>query len=532
MATREEIALLRDARAGEVSRQLTLGKHYLFGDAGFKRNPLSALYWLHRAACRDEEEAWLLIGSHVPFDVVTLAPDPLRLCIWYERAADAGVAQAGLTWARLELAHRVNPLKPGLPRKALAALEQAAHCGIVEAQWLLAQELKKAGNATGAPQAGPAAVQAPAEPGKTVNPEALAWATRAAANGVAQAQRALAERAWVQQDTGAFLGWALPVARAMEAQYAKPGSASRMPEKDAVFLARCAQALSGTGESDPQEGRRFWELAAEAGDKHAQFALGAGFANMDERCERNANVARKSNYRKAVYWLTLSGQQGLGRAWYALYKIHLRSNPSGSQHRVASALRYLERAAEAGHGPAQLEMGKACRRSGRQQGTPDVRAAFWLQKAAAQGEVEARDLLSRVASRAAPLPWAQEAQRQLTHEVVNTYPLLAARIELAALFGLTLPEALLLDLNAADQGHCLAIDIRSMHGRSKPRLILIETGQERLALDRIARHFANIDCGVTGPEGNYRQRCYLARKVLAFSESGKKHNTKMRGQAI
>ncbi|HTN64914.1 MAG TPA: tetratricopeptide repeat protein, partial [Burkholderiaceae bacterium] len=479
-----------------------------------------------------EEEAWLLIGSHVSFDVVTLVPEPLRLCIWYERAADAGVAQAGLTWARLELAHRVNPPRPGLPRKALAALEQAAHAGLVEAQWLLAQELKKAGNVPYAPQSGPVTVQAPADPGKTVNPEALAWATRAAANGVVPAQRALAERAWAQQDKGAFLGWALPVARALETQYAKPDSASRMPAKDAVFLARCAQALSGTGESEAKERKRFWELAAEAGDKQAQFALGAWFANMDERGERNAKVARRSNYRKAVYWLTLSSQQGLARAWYALYKIHLRSNPSGSQHRVASALRYLERAAEAGHGPAQLEMGKACRRSERQQGALEVRAAFWLQKAAAQGEAEAHDLLSKIAGRAAPLPWAQEAQRQLTHEVVTTYPLLAARIELAALFGLTLPEALLLDLNAADHGHCLVIDIRSMHGRSKPRLILIETGQERLALERIGRHFANIECGVSGPEGNYRQRCYLARKVLAFSERGKKHNTKMRGQAI
>src|SRR5690606_26616231 len=37
--------------------------------AGLKRNETSALYWLHRAAIRNEREAWLLIGRHVPFEV-------------------------------------------------------------------------------------------------------------------------------------------------------------------------------------------------------------------------------------------------------------------------------------------------------------------------------------------------------------------------------------------------------------------------------------------------------------------------------
>lgn len=37
MATREEIAFIRDARAGNVSAQLALGKRYLFGGAGLKK---------------------------------------------------------------------------------------------------------------------------------------------------------------------------------------------------------------------------------------------------------------------------------------------------------------------------------------------------------------------------------------------------------------------------------------------------------------------------------------------------------------
>ena len=58
------------------------------------------------------------------------------------------------------------------------------------------------------------------------------------------------------------------------------------------------------------------------------------------------------------------------------------------------------------------------------------------------------------------------------------------------------------------------IDIRASYGRSKRRLVLVEPGQERQALDRIVRLFAQVDCGPSGPEGNYRQRLYRLRTLL------------------
>jgi hypothetical protein len=227
--------------------------------------------------------------------------------------------------------------------------------------------------------------------------------------------------------------------------------------------------------------------------------------------------ARKSNYKKAIHWLTRAGESGVAKAWYGLFRICVRPNTGLSHLSVSDAQRFLERAAEAGHVAAQLELGTATWRGRRSKESNDVLAAYWLQKAAAQGNGNALVLLRKIATLATPAPWAQAAQRQLTHDLVNTHPFLAARIELAVLFGLSLPEALLLDLNAADQGHCLLVDIRSLHARSKRRLILIQTGGERLALTRIARHFTNIDCGPNGPEGNYRQRLYLAQKLFPVS---------------
>jgi TPR repeat protein len=50
MANREELAIIRGARAGRADSQLTLGRLYLFGSAGLPRSLPSALHWLDRAA--------------------------------------------------------------------------------------------------------------------------------------------------------------------------------------------------------------------------------------------------------------------------------------------------------------------------------------------------------------------------------------------------------------------------------------------------------------------------------------------------
>ena len=172
-----------------------------------------------------------------------------------------------------------------------------------------------------------------------------------------------------------------------------------------------------------------------------------------------------------------------------------------------------------GHVMAQFECGINAWRSRKEDETNDIRAVFWLQKAAAQGNAEASLLLYKIASRPAPAQWAVAAQRQMTRDLINSQPFLAARIELGALFGLSRPEALLLDLNTADQDHCLLVDIRAHYGRSKRRLILLQTGQERQALSRIVRLFEKVDCGMNGPEGNYRQRQYRLKTLLPAAYS-------------
>jgi integrase len=165
-----------------------------------------------------------------------------------------------------------------------------------------------------------------------------------------------------------------------------------------------------------------------------------------------------------------------------------------------------------GYRDAQLECGNAAWRARRENEGNDVRAVFWLQQAAAQGCAKAAAMLRKIAPRS-PGAW-QDLGPVLKGRDLSDYPLLAARLELALAFGLSRAEALLLDLRHADRGHCLVVDIRASYGRSRRRLVPVDTPQERQLLDRIVRLFENVDCGPGGPEGNYRQRLYRLRTLL------------------
>ena len=482
MANREELGIIRGARSGNALAQLELGKRYLFGSAGLPRSLPTALHWLDRAAQQDCAEAVELIGAHIPLELASASP--LQLLPWYERAHDAGGVRAGIVFAQLVLAD------PGLAQpvrvKALGALEAGAAAGFSDALALLAQH-RRAG---GAGQPGPAAI-APARVARPAPPSLP-----------------LIEAAWQARDWHAYLALALPQARALVAASAAPDRLrARLAPGDVLLLSRCGQLLDSDAAGHPadaDESRRFWELAAAESDRDAQLAMGLWWARMRLDGSRNTRGHGSANFRKAIHWLALAGEQGLAEAWYALSRIYIK--PEFSQRNVSMAQRYLERAAGMGFRDAQLECGNNAWRARRENESNDVRAVYWLQKAAAQGCAEARAALGRIAPR-------EPARLPARLAVPAAHPLLAARLELAELFGLSRAEALLLDVARADCGHCLVIDIRSSYGRSKRRLVMVETAAEREALDRLVEVFDGIDGGPGGPEGNYRQRLYRLKTV-------------------
>jgi len=521
MANREELAIIRGARAGRADAQLALGKRYLFGSAGLPQSLPTALHWLDRAAHQGCLESCQLIGNHVPIELARQHPTPL--VPWYEQAYDAGNTRAGLALAQLLLEEPVASAVPAQRAKALRALEDAARAGFAEAQWLLARQPEAAaGHATG-PNGVRGAGQMAGAPARHAPGTAGAgqpWLRRAADNGLAEAQFALLEQSWDSAQWNDYLERALPLARTLATGGKE--QAQRLAPGEVGLLSRVARLLEqgrGTGiDIDDAELHTFWELAAAEHDRHAQLAMGLWYARMQVDGTRVVGGAGAANFKKAIRWLLLAGEQGLAAAWYALSRIYIK--PEFSQRNVADAQRYLERAAEMGYRVAQLECGNNAWRARRENENNDVRAVYWLQQAAAGGCPDAAGALHKIAPRLADAVHTETGALLGYGIDLSNHPLLAARLELAALFSLSRAEALLVDLHAADQGHCLVIDIRASYGRSKRRLVMIDTAHERQALDRIVALFDNIDCGPGGPEGNYRQRLYRLRTVVTEAGPG------------
>jgi len=256
--------------------------------------------------------------------------------------------------------------------------------------------------------------------------------------------------------------------------------------------------------------------ADNAEERAARLALGLQWARMDRMGERVAQGFGSVNFKRAVGCLTRAGELGEPDAWFTLARIYMRSE--FSQRSASEARTCLERAATLGHRVAQFECGMGAWRLRREEEENDVRAVYWLQKAAAQGCAEAHAALERIVPPAAADGWTAELARltpQVLRDQLAGQPLLAARIELALQFQLSRAEALLLDVKTADRDHCLVVDIRAAYGRSRRRIVLVRTARQRQALDRAARVFEPFDSSAAGPEGNYRRRLYRLKTWLA-----------------
>ncbi len=512
MANREELLIIRAARAGQPQAQLALGKRYLFGSASLPQSQPTALHWLEKAAEQNQQEAWLLIGENVSFNIARQHDDPLRVALWYERAFESGSARAGLVLAMLVFSSWTRADQT-LRQKSMRALKASAESGLADAQWLYAQQLGMQDLLAG-------------KQAHDISPQqrqrrdlVLDWAAKAARGGVAEAQMALADHAWLNGNYLKFMFWALPMAQEIDRRNSSMQSRRRpYTKKELDLLTRCAKALLTVTDPNIKLIERYLRIGAEGGDSNAQLAFGLWIARMDEEGSRVPGIPGVAHYKKAIRWLTLAADQGNAAAWFAISRIYLK--PEFSRRSIAESRRHLEMAAVGGHEHAQLELGLVAWRARRIEARADIRAVYWLQKAAGQGNGEAKALLEKIAPPVRRAEWAVAARVKFNREVSSQYPFLAARIELAYWFGLTRAEALLLDVESSDHGHCLEIDIRNAHPRSRRRLIQVLTGEQRQALDRAARLFDPADAGTElGPEGTYRQRLYRFRSLISQRRS-------------
>ena len=268
--------------------------------------------------------------------------------------------------------------------------------------------------------------------------------------------------------------------------------------------------------------------AAELGLTMAKLTLGLRLAQLDGS-DTKSNVSLK----KAAHWLELAAKDGDRDAWYALGEIYRR--PQFSGYNATESNRCFDRAADLGHAQAQLRKGANLwrKREKSEEKVRGLQASYWIWQAHQQDVAEAKELLSKILE-SCPNPksneWlelAQYAERAINHHAAHKldedWLLLCHRIVIANQFNFSKAELLLCEVGQLQHEHCVAVDIRWELPKILPRLIQVETIQQRRALLAAGKVFAGSDLDI---EGNLRQRRYRFDRVTnwlkaSFSKGSK-----------
>lgn len=465
MVTRTVLPLLREARAGDLGAQLRLGRVYLTGGEGLKRDSVAAFYWLRRAAAAGNAEAQGLMAHGVPPSMVD---DPAAVAPFYEAAASRGSANACLALSDWTLGGNV----PGRDRRARELLYRSAEGGDRRAQLRVAALLQSEACAPGGQS------------------EALRWFEMAARQGSRAARVALADWFWREDDPAA-----------------KPWLEALAEGGDPEVLYRLGVLLLSTGGM-----RRAAEClgrAALGGHPGAQTAYGLLHAAPGGR--RVLGVPH--SFKKAAFWLEKASSSGDAQASFQLHRLYRLSQ--FSLRSLAMSQRYLERSAEQGHPHAQYLVALSLLRVSVERDA-DLAAARWLIRARSGGHAPAQSLLKFLCPRPAAVSSLAGAERSRVIALIAASRIaLATRLELGQVFGLTVPQMLLFTPPREHAGECFVVDIRDQTPRAKRRLVLVETSGERSLMDRACRLLAPENRHPTDVGGTLRQRRHDLEKTLA-----------------
>ena len=268
--------------------------------------------------------------------------------------------------------------------------------------------------------------------------------------------------------------------------------------------------------------------AAELGLTAAKLTLGLKLAQFEEEpnFEKSAvDVGGKSNasLKKAAYWLELAAKDGDRSAWFALGEIYRR--PQFSGYNAAESDRCFDRAADLGHAQAQFRKGANLwrKREKIEEKVRGLQASYWVWQAYQQGVPEAKELLGKILENVSHpqrndwLTLASFAEKALNHHAEHQldaeWILLCHRLIIANQFNLSKAELLLCEVGQLQHEHCVVVDIRHELPKILPRLIQIDSTQQRRSLLAAGKAFAGSE---SDQEGNLRQRRYRFDRVTEW----------------
>ena len=227
--------------------------------------------------------------------------------------------------------------------------------------------------------------------------------------------------------------------------------------------------------------------------------------------------------KQAVYWLKLAAKKGDRDAWFAQGLINRMPQYSGYSAEDSDAC--FDKAADLGHPQAQYRKGSSLWRKRAQidEAIEGLQASYWVWQASQQGVTEAEELLSKImlsCPNASLNRWhalanaVKKSLEESSHRFTGDMLLTCHRVIVANQLNLSKAELLLADVPSIQHEHGAVIDIREYSPRSTPKLIQIETLEQRKALMMASKAFASAFSNSVIDEGNLRQRRYRLEKLM------------------
>ncbi len=478
MASREFLKILQSARLGDVSAQQNLASAYLTGAFKTPVQPANALIWLEKSYFSIQNQL-LTESSSSDTEIPPLEiTSPQLLGMWEQLSS-------------IPLAATINSPAFSFGWKAFWELAQANIPASHAAQWQLAELL--------------------------LSPEKKAF------------QLELVN--WIsQQSGGQDLSTLKNIAKEFLLKLAEIETPFTHSAKELLIkLQPKDEALSSLWNAWLSENNESALLqAAELGLTAAKLVLGLKLAQLDRPTSAQklvTDVGGKSNasLKKAAYWLELAAKDGDRDAWFALGEIYRR--PQFSGYNANESDRCFDKAAELGHAQAQFLKGANLwrKREKMEEKVRGLQASYWIWQAHQQGAPKAKELLGKVLENvpsAKKNSWyelatyAEEAlNHHAEHKLDADWIFLCHRLIIANQFNFSKAELLLCEISQLQHEHCVVVDIRHELPKILPRLIQIDTTQQRRALLAAGKVFAGADPDL---EGNLRQRRYRFDKVTVW----------------
>jgi TPR repeat protein len=538
MASREFLKIMKLARSGDALAQQKIGHIYMLGDVGVPKNSQNALLWLEKSSVSIgfNEEIFNFVADHLELTInlsSSQAPFAWKCLLL--------AANAGHTRARWLIAQAIAQFAPQINQISETPITALAFAQMSEKNWSDAGGLESFCSMAHRYLEELADLSSFNEQASAK--KLLAQCLQDGRLGtldVDRSKKIIASLATQSNDLG------LSSLLSLGFSFSQGVDVSLLPA-----LKMHLPSLLNNKKKQQEHLPIYWaawqqlhnidalEIAAELGHVPAQLALGLRLAKLDANTDEVINTEKEkrtnkhkeesktnsgnARLKRAVYWLKLAANQGEREAWYALGLINRMPQYSG--YSAEDSDLFFDKAADLGHPQAQYRKGAALWRKRAQltEAVEGLQASYWVWHASQQGVTEAQELLSKIMEshpNSKKNDWHQlasataQAMAEKSHRFTGEILLMCHRVIVANQLNLSKAELLLTEVAAIQHEHGAVIDIRAELPRSTPRLILIETLEQRKTLMMASKAFANAELSNSLDEGNLRQRRYRLEKLM------------------